>query len=36
MPDSAHCDTMDGPVVLAAKKALEMEDSKPIWSFVPA
>ncbi len=30
-----HCDTLDGPVVTAAKKALEMKDVKLILPFAP-
>lgn len=30
----AHCDTMDGPVIQAAKKALETKDVKPILIWV--
>lgn len=30
-----HCDTLDGPVVTAAKKALEAGDVKIILPFVP-
>jgi hypothetical protein len=30
----AHCDTMDGPVVLAAKTALERKDVTPILKWV--
>lgn len=30
----AHCDTMDGPVVLAAKAALEKEDVTPVLKWV--
>jgi hypothetical protein len=30
----AHCDTMDGPVVLAAKAALEHKDVTPILKWV--
>ena len=30
----AHCDTMDGPVVLAAKKALEMKNVTPVLRWV--
>jgi len=26
----AHCDTLDGPVVTAARKALENGDAKPV------
>lgn len=31
---SAHCDSMDGPVVLAAQKALETEDVNPVLIWV--
>jgi len=30
----AHCDTMDGPVVLAAKTALEKKDVTPVLKWV--
>lgn len=30
----AHCDTMDGPVVMTAKKALEAEDVTPVLKWV--
>lgn len=30
-----HCDTMDGPVVSACKKALEMMDVNYVLPFVP-
>lgn len=30
-----HCDTLDGPVVTAAKKALEAGDVKIILPYVP-
>ena len=30
----AHCDTMDGPVVLAAKAALEQKDVTPVLKWV--
>ncbi len=30
----AHCDTMDGPVVVAAKKALELKDPTPVLKWV--
>jgi hypothetical protein len=30
----AHCDTMDGPVVLAAKTALERKDVTPVLKWV--
>lgn len=30
----AHCDTMDGPVVLAAKAALESKDVTPVLKWV--
>ena len=30
----AHCDTMDGPVVLAAKAALEKQDVMPVLKWV--
>ncbi|OGS65603.1 MAG: hypothetical protein A3K59_00260 [Euryarchaeota archaeon RBG_19FT_COMBO_69_17] len=30
-----HCDTLDGPVVVAARKALEMEDVKIVLPFAP-
>jgi len=30
-----HCDTLDGPVVTAAKKALEAGDAKIILPYVP-
>lgn len=30
----AHCDTLDGPVVLAAKRALETGDVKPVLKWV--
>lgn len=30
----AHCDTMDGPVVLAAKAALEKKDVTPVLKWV--
>lgn len=29
-----HCDTMDGPVVAAARRALEAEDVKLILPYV--
>jgi hypothetical protein len=32
----AHCDTMDGPVVAAAKKALESKDVTPVLRWVKA
>ena len=31
----AHCDTMDGPVVAAAKQALEKGDVTPVLKWVP-
>ena len=31
---NAHCDTMDGPVVMAAKKALEKGDVTPVLKWV--
>ncbi len=31
---SAHCDTLDGPVVAAARVALEKRDVKPVLSWV--
>lgn len=36
MPDiaGAHCDTLEGPVVMAAKAALEKEDITPILKWV--
>ena len=36
MPDSAraHCDTLDGPVVVAAKAALEKGDITPVLKWV--
>lgn len=30
----AHCDTMDGPVVKAAVKALETEDVAPLLAWI--
>ncbi|HOB97871.1 MAG TPA: DUF6448 family protein [Verrucomicrobiota bacterium] len=30
----AHCDTMDGPVVLAAKSALGTKDVTPVLKWV--
>jgi hypothetical protein len=30
----AHCDTMDGPVVVAAKTALEKKDIRPVLKWV--
>lgn len=33
-PAQAHCDTMDGPVVLAAKSALEKQDVRPVLKWV--
>ncbi len=30
----AHCDTMDGPVVVAAKKALETKDITPVLKWI--
>jgi len=30
----AHCDTMDGPVVVAAKKALDTKDLTPVLKWV--
>lgn len=30
----AHCDTLDGPVVVAAKKALEKGDATPVLKWV--
>lgn len=30
----AHCDTMDGPVVLAAKRAIEIHDVTPVLKWV--
>ncbi len=30
----AHCDTMDGPVVLAAKAALERRDVTPVLQWI--
>jgi hypothetical protein len=30
----AHCDTMDGPVVLDARSALEHKDAKPVLKWV--
>ena len=30
----AHCDTLDGPVVMAAKKALEKKDVTPVLKWV--
>ena len=30
----AHCDSMDGPVIVAAKKALEAEDVTPVLKWV--
>jgi len=32
----AHCDTLDGPVVLAARKALETGKVNPVLAWVPA
>lgn len=32
----AHCDTMDGPVVVAAKAAIEKGDVTPVLRWVPA
>jgi hypothetical protein len=32
----AHCDTMDGPVVVAAKAALEQKDVTPVLKWVKA
>jgi hypothetical protein len=34
-PAAAHCDTMDGPVVTAAKLALETGDVTPVLKWVP-
>ncbi len=34
-PAAAHCDTMDGPVVKAAKVALETGDVTPVLKWVP-
>ncbi len=31
---SAHCDTLDGPVVMAAKQALDKEDITPILKWI--
>lgn len=31
---SAHCDTLDGPVVMAAKTALEKGDITPVLKWV--
>ena len=33
-PAFSHCDTMDGPVVLAAKAALEKKDITPVLKWV--
>lgn len=33
---SAHCDTLDGPVVMAAKNALERGDVTPVLKWVTA
>ena len=33
-PVYAHCDTLDGPVVMAAKKALEKGDVTPVLKWV--
>ena len=30
----AHCDTLDGPVVMAAKKALDKDDVTPVLKWV--
>lgn len=30
----AHCDTMDGPVILSAKKALEKGDATPVLRWI--
>jgi hypothetical protein len=34
LPLQAHCDTLDGPVVMAAKKALEKGDVTPVLKWV--
>jgi hypothetical protein len=36
MPASAHCDTMNGPVVQDAKKALESGNVEPVLKWVTA
>jgi len=33
-PLSAHCDTMDGPVIAAARAALEAGDVKPVLKWI--
>lgn len=35
-PALAHCDTMNGPVVLDARTALETRDIQPVLKWVPA
>lgn len=32
---SAHCDTMDGPVVAAARTALQAGDVTPVLKWIP-
>ncbi len=32
---SAHCDTLDGPVILDARKALEKKDVTPVLKWIP-
>ena len=34
-PASAHCDTMDGPVVAAARAALQAGDVTPVLKWIP-
>lgn len=36
VPAAAHCDGVDGPVVIAAQKALESGNPNPILIWVPA
>ena len=36
VPASAHCDGLDGPVVAAARKALESGDPRPVLIWVQA
>lgn len=33
-PALAHCDTLDGPVVMTARHALEIEDPTPVFKWV--
>ena len=35
-PAFAHCDSVEGPVVLAAKQALERGDIAPVLKWIPA